>query len=307
MKKYIKIIFALFIIPLVFTSCSRDEPFVAPPPPPPVVNVVVNEIYSRGDTLNPDWIEIYNPGTTSKDISGYKIYDNGGQAGTKSKKVIPAGTVLAAGAYIAIVVDVAGDTTGFGLSSGGEKVWLENSAGSIIDSVEFPALGIDTSYGRNPNGSTNWAKLAPPTKAAANFGGTVVAVMMNEIYSRGIPTDPDWIEIFNPNSIAMDLSGYKIYDVGGNGGLKPKMVLPPGSLIPATGYLVVVTDSVGTASGFGLSSTGEEVWLENTAGSVIDDVVFPAMPDTAKSYGRIPNGSATWQLSTKTKGAPNQP
>ena len=48
----------------------------------------MNEVYSRGTTIAPDWIEIYNPSATVIDISGYKIYDNGGQSWFKAKKVI---------------------------------------------------------------------------------------------------------------------------------------------------------------------------------------------------------------------------
>ena len=52
----------------------------------------MNEIYSRGVAGNLDWIEIYNGASTQIDVSGYKIYDNGGQGGTKPKKALPAGT-----------------------------------------------------------------------------------------------------------------------------------------------------------------------------------------------------------------------
>lgn len=310
MKARVLLLALFIIIPLLFTSCGRDEPFVAPPAPTPAVNVKLNEVFSRGDSLNPDWIEIYNPGTTAINIGGYKIYDNGGQSGSKPKMVIPAGTSIPALGFYSIVVDISA-AEGFGLSSSGEKVWLENASGTIIDSVDFPAIGSkDTTYGRFPDGSSNWIKCTPPTRDSVNKSGSgtvTLPVMMNEIYSRGVPTDPDWIEIFNPNTTTIDLSGYFIYDGGGQSGTKPKMMLPPGSVIPANGYLVVVTDSAGAAAGFGLSSAGETVWLENAAGSVIDNVAFPAMDDT-QSYSRIPNGSTTWQLSnTITRGAPNMP
>ena len=133
----------LFIISGMFLSCSRDEPFVEPPPPPP--DVQINEVYSRGTLGNEDWIEIYNPSTTATDISGFKIYDSGGQAGSKPKKEIPQGTVIPAGGFFVIVVD---DTleSGFGLSSSGETVWLENASSSIIDSIAFPALGVFQTY-----------------------------------------------------------------------------------------------------------------------------------------------------------------
>ena len=82
------------------------------------------------------------------------------------------------------------------------------------------------------------------------------------------------------------------------------MVLPAGSLITANGFFVIITDDT-TESGFGLSSNGEEVWLEDVSGFVIDDVIFSAMADT-QSYCRIPDGNSNWQLTDYiTKGFEN--
>ncbi|HRZ22305.1 MAG TPA: hypothetical protein P5184_11590, partial [Bacteroidales bacterium] len=59
-------------------------------------------------------------------------------------------------------------------------------------------------------------------------------------------------------------------------------------------------------AGFGLSSGGDEVWLENAEGTVIDYVAIPAM-ETTQSYGRLPDGTDNWQLlNTITKGTANQ-
>ncbi|HEX9252008.1 MAG TPA: lamin tail domain-containing protein, partial [Ignavibacteriaceae bacterium] len=247
---------SIFIFSGIFLSCSREEPFVAPPPPPEVINAKINEIYSRGTVGNEDWIEIYNPSTSAMDISGYKIYDSGGESGSKPKKEFPAGTVIPAGGFFVIVVD---DTTesGFGLSSNGETVWLENTSG-IIDSITFPALGVDTSYARNPDGSSVWVKLSPPTKGESNSsgGGETQALVMNEFFSRGADPDFDWIEIYNPNSVQVELTGYKIYDGGGNLGTKPKMEFPVGAVVPANGFYVIVVD-IQDPAGFGLGSGGD--------------------------------------------------
>lgn len=300
----------LLVFSAIFFSCSREEPFVAPPPPPEVITAKINEIYSRGTIGNEDWIEIYNPSTSQMNVGGYKIYDSGGESGSKPKKEIPAGTTIPAGGYFVIVVD---DTleSGFGLSSGGEKVWLEDAANAIIDSISFPALGVDTTYGRSPNGSANWAALTPPSKGTANGsgGGATLPLMMNEVFSRGVDPDFDWVEIHNPNSVQVDLSGYKIYDLGGNSGSKPKKPFPAGAFIPANGYyVIVVDDAAADGSDFGLSSGGDEVWFENASGIVIDNIAIPAMPVATTSFSRIPNGGINWQISnTITKGAPNQP
>lgn len=290
----------------IFISCSREEPFVAPPPLPP--DVKLNEIYSRGTAGNEDWIEIYNPDTSPKDISGYKIYDSGGQSGSKPKKEIPAGTTIPAGGFFVIVVDDTLDS-GFGLSSGGEHVWLEKADGNLIDDMTFPALGVDTSYARNPNGSDTWVELSPPTKGTTNVGGgggATQPLVMNEFFSRGADPEFDWIEIYNPNPVQVELTGYKIYDGGGNAGTKPKLEFPVGEVIPANGFYVIVVD-VQDAAGFGLGSGGDECWLENPAGTVIDNQVIPAMTVETTSYCRFPDGSTNWLISnTITKGAPNQ-
>ena len=266
----------------------------------------MNEIYSRGVAGNLDWIEIYNPLATPLDISGYKIYDSGGQAGSKPKKLFPSGTVLPAKGFTVVITDTAdfvGDLSGFGLSSGGETVWLEDAGGVLIDSVVFPALGTDTSYARVPDGSNFLTKSTPLTRGASN-----VLIKMNEIYSRGVAGNLDWIEIYNASSSSLDVSGYKIYDSGGQAGSKPKKLLPVGTILPSKGFYVVITDTAdfpGDLSGFGLSSGGETVWLENATGLLIDTVVIPALGvDT--SYARMPDGSGVFvKLSPTTRGISN--
>lgn len=274
--------------------------------PTPVANLKLNEVYSRGVETDPDWVEVYNAGTESVDMSGWKIYDAGGQSGSKPKKEFPAGSVVAPGEWIIIVVDDA-DASGFGLSSNGEKIWLENSSSALVDSVEFPALDENTSFGRYPDGTDNWQVLNVVTKGAANDNSTpppAILIKMNEIFSKGIDTDPDWIEIYNASAVAVDLSGYKIYDSGGQSGSKPKKEFPAGTTIEAGGFFVIVVDDA-DASGFGLSSNGEEVWLEDASGAVTDNVVFPAMV-AGQSYGRKPDGSDNMVIFTEiTRGTSN--
>jgi hypothetical protein len=264
--------------------------------------IKMNEIYSRGVTDAPDWIEIYNGSSTSVNIAGYKIYDNGGQAGTKPKMVLPTGSIIPAKSFLVIVTDISTsvDPSGFGLSSGGEKVWLEDGTGAIADSITFPAMDTTQTYSRLPDGGT-WKLVTPLTRGASNS-----LALMNEIYSRGTAAELDWIELYNTTSSSLDISGYKIYDVGGQGGTKPKMTLPSGAVIPAKGYYAVVTD-ISTAtdpSGFGLSSSGETVWLENKSGAIIDSITFAVM-DTSQSYGRYPDGKAWALLNKRTKAATN--
>lgn len=270
--------------------------------------VKMNEIYSRGGGTvysGPDWIEIYNAGTAAVDISGYKIYDSGGNGGTKPKMTLASGITIPAKGFYVVVTDIATttDPSGFGLSSGGEKVWLEDKTGAVIDTVTFAAMTENQTYSRVPNGST-WKLVPTMTRGLSNS-----IIVMNEIYSRGggtVYAEPDWIELYNSSAAEVDLSGYKIYDSGGNGGTKPKMTLASGTKIPAKGYLAIVTD-ISTSvdpSGFGLSSGGEEVWLEDNTGAVIDNISFAAMTES-QTFSRVPDGG-NWGLVTgMTRGKTN--
>ncbi len=133
-------------------------------------SVKMNEIFSRGTAANPDWIEIYNNSSSSVDISNFKIYDNAGYSGTKPKKAFPSGTILPAYGFYVVITDTAdfpGDLSAFGLSNSGEMVWLENELGTVIDSVDFPALTATQTYGRAPDGG-NWKILNTITKGKSN-------------------------------------------------------------------------------------------------------------------------------------------
>jgi hypothetical protein len=123
------------------------------------------------------WIELYNPTSGQVSLKRYKIYDIGGQGGTKSKKVFPSTAVIPAGGFYVIITDTAdfaGGNSAFGLSNSGEKVWFEDSTGAILDSVTY---GVTASaaqtYGRSPDGGPRKV-LTTVTRGSSNGGSTAV-------------------------------------------------------------------------------------------------------------------------------------
>ena len=308
MKTTLMLFAALLIVAGSFLSCSREAPTLTGPPPVVVVPVVFNEVYARGTVANPDWIELYNPNADSIDIGGYAVYNLAGKTGAKPKKTIPVGTHIQGTGYYVLVVNDTISTSAFDLSAAGETVWFANATGTAIDSVAIPALGIDSSYARKPDGTGAWVITTPPTKGDAN---SILPVVMNEIFVQGVVGNLDWIELYNPNTVSASLDGYKIYDIGGQSGSKPKKPFPVGTTIPAKGFYVIIVDTAsfaGDLSGFGLSQSGEAVWLENAGGNIIDHVTFPAMSTSngAATYGRKPDGSSSWQILTViTRGTSN--
>ena len=107
--------------------------------------MVINEINYRSiDSFNPDdWIELYNPETTAKDISNWKIKDDN----DSHVFVIPEGTQVEANGYLVIVKDEADFAAAFpgtpyigelGFGFGGsDEVRLYSSDDKLVDEVKY--------------------------------------------------------------------------------------------------------------------------------------------------------------------------
>lgn len=150
---------AVLIIVILLSACSTEEDTIAGPGASDV-NLVINEVLSTG---SPDWLEIYNPGTETVDLSGFYLYDEGSAS---DKSLFPEGTAIPAGGFL--VWDCDDVQTNFKLSSGGEIVTLEDTQQRVIDTVDFPALNDGVSWARVPDGSDSWSELTDPTPGASN-------------------------------------------------------------------------------------------------------------------------------------------
>lgn len=145
---------------LVFPSCSpeKEEP---EPEISAAEGLFINEINAAGN----DWIELYNSTASAKDLSNYRVYDD-----PAIEYVLPSGTTIAAKGFLVIYCNDlnTGLNTNFKLTSAGETVYLENRDGKVVDKVTFPALLDDQTYGRYPDGATNFAISGKLTQGLSN-------------------------------------------------------------------------------------------------------------------------------------------
>jgi len=127
-----------------------------------------------------DWLELYNNAGVAKSLYGLYLSDNhdllnkypfplNGSVSAHATKVIWMDNALNSASYM---------HANFGLSSGGETIYLTNSNGVILDSISFPTQTDDISYGRCPDGTGSWNYLATPSFNASNC-----VVGINEIQS----------------------------------------------------------------------------------------------------------------------------
>lgn len=107
---------------------------------------------SDGDSS--DWIELYNAGPTSADLSGYYLTDDDTEL---TKWAFPSGTTMAPGTMLLVFASDKGSAgpvgelhTTYKLSSGGEYLGLVDPDGQTIVheySPEFPSQETNISYG----------------------------------------------------------------------------------------------------------------------------------------------------------------
>jgi hypothetical protein len=142
-------------------------------------NLVINEfLSSNGKSLTDyngkyeDWIELYNSGTASINLSGYRLSDN---LLNPSKWTFPAVTINS-GQFL--VIFASGNNTvypnqeihtSFSMNASGEHLILTDPFGTLVDQTDSVNLEMDISYGRKPDGSGPWYYFQTPTPGASNI------------------------------------------------------------------------------------------------------------------------------------------
>ena len=141
------------------TGASQD----ADPNPVTVGVVLINEIVAAGD---PDWFEIYNPGSQTFDLSQLTFVD-----GVEFDESVPLpleDMMLPAGGFVR--VDVSDENVGFKLG-GDEDVSLFGPDGLVVDYVDWQEgdSPSDQSYGRLPDGGETLQTLSTQTPGESNI------------------------------------------------------------------------------------------------------------------------------------------
>lgn len=284
-----------------------------------VISEIMYHPKDRTDGRNGEFIELFNSESVFNDISGYRL------AGAV-EFTFPEGTVLPAGGFVVVarVPEDVRQVYGIAQVLGGYSRDLDNSSGTVQLLNPIGALMLQVEYGsRSPwpvsaDGAGHSLVLARPSfgegsaqawLASARLNGSpgrwdsriespLNRICINEVRPRSTGRDRDYVELYNHGNRPVDLSNAWLSDNPAVGRFR----LPPGTVIPAGGFLSFDEEQLG----FGFSSSGESVYLTAPGEMwVIDAVRFD--PQTAgAAYGRVPNGAATFRtLEAPTPGGPN--
>ncbi len=136
-----------------------------------VISMFINEVFADGtkDNTDPDWFEIYNNSEIPVNLAGYLVSDGGIYGTTKPKRVLGNLTIASKG-FLVISTEYNEETVQFGLSTGGDAVYLENPSGVLVASLDFGTIALagKKSYGRKPDGSSTLLIFNNPTKGSSN-------------------------------------------------------------------------------------------------------------------------------------------
>jgi hypothetical protein len=159
-----------------------------------------------------------------------------------------------------------------------------------------------------------WGMALDATRAVTNCSAAFA--VLNEVmannrsYTNSDGTLTDWVELYNPSGVPLDMAGMSLSDHSAN---PRRWVVPAGVVLGATNYLVVRCDGKSAASatngpvlnaGFGLRAGGGAVYLFDAGASLVDALTYgPQAADF--SVARVPSGSGAWALCLPTAGSAN--
>jgi regulation of enolase protein 1 (concanavalin A-like superfamily) len=198
------------------------------------------------------------------------------------------------------------------LDNGGETLTLVDAEGNLIQEIRYGDSGDwperADGYGasleinplvNNPNDPSGWNSSREFNGSPGFTGvGPFASATINEVLTHTDPPLEDAIELHNPTTQTIDLSGWFLSDDI----LEPrKFQFPNGTILNPNAYLVVYELQLNTPALGGLipfqldSAHGDDVWLTaaDTSGNLtyfIDHVAFGASQNGV-SFGRYPNGT----------------
>ncbi len=282
-------------------------------------SLVISEIMYHPTNSALEFVELFNSRGEPQDLSGYQL-------GGSISFTFPAGTVIAGGGFVVVARSPADLQSAYGLSGvlGPYMDNLPNDKGTVRLSNQGGGVLLEVNYDTvppwpaSPDGAGHSLVLARPSYGEDNplawgpsdsVGGSpgrldpftpdpLRNVVINEFLAHTDLPQLDFIELYNHGNQPLDVSGCSLSDHP----ITNLFVLPPGTTIPARGFLVYDESQLG----FALKAAGETLYFRNAAGTRVLDAVRYEGQENGVSFGRVPDGAATFRtLATCTPGTTN--
>jgi len=307
-------------------AAPEVQPTPDPTPDPFRTEVVISELQpSNKATMTDadgdfsDWIELYNPGAESADLSGCWLSDSDKEP---CKWQIPSLT-LASGEYRVIFCSKKDRTEGelhtnFALSKDGDTIYLSSPSGTVLSAVSYESCGgdaalrvdgesISESYYPTPGQPNTEEGYEAFARANDNHGELVIneAMAYNDSFHLHAGGYYDWVELKNVSGDTITLSDYYVTD---KASVPTYFQLPAVSLKPGETFVVFCGNPILTTASchapFKLSAAGDSFYVFRADGSLSDYISLYGMPLNC-SKGRIDGASGYYYFAYPTPAAQN--
>jgi Lamin Tail Domain/CotH kinase protein/Bacterial Ig domain/Immunoglobulin domain/Immunoglobulin I-set domain len=229
-------------------------------------NLRINEWLANPSGNDDDFFEIYNPNAQPVALGGLFLTDD---LLNKTKYQIPSLSFVGAGenAFALFIADnntdKGADHVNFGLTSDGESIGLFAAGEVIIDSLNFTNQENGVSEGRFPNGAASITRFRGTKTPGRSNLLPLESVVINEVLTHTDAPLEDAIELFNPTTSAVDLSGWFLSD---NKDDPKRYRIPNGTVLGPGGFVVVYESQFnplfdGRRPFFALNSSGDDLFL----------------------------------------------
>ncbi len=277
----------------------------------PASSLSINEWLANSPPGGVDWLEVFNTSSNAP-ASLQDIYLGVGGALHQLRSL----SFLPARGHVQLLADELPGAThvDFKLPATGGQLTLYDGSGVLLDRVTFAAQAEGTSEGRLPDGAPAIQPFpGTASPGAPNYVIVYSGAILNEVMARNAGSITmsnglvaDWIELYNPASTNVDLSGMVL----AIDELNDTWVFPSGSFIAANDYLIVWCTPLLPVStsfepelntNFRIDRAGA-IYLLSSPGQILDRIEFGPQVD---DYSLGMSGSGWTLLAAPTPGAPN--
>ncbi len=301
---------SLLMVPTSIMQPTTTAENVAPITEVPLIIanglIVINEFVSDPTDNADEFIELFNTGNESVNMSGWYIED-----GSETKSFIE-GTILPKGFFVI-------DKPKGILNNSGDEITLYTSEGQEIDRVVFgiwddgnimdnaPAAKDPNSTARRIdventlNNSIDFVVTNTATKGATNNVSLVIVehideaveqvidrrIIINEIFPnpKGSDSEGEFIELKNISSDSVTITGWKIGDSS-----KTRYTVPETKIMPGE-YAVFFRKETKIS----LNNSGSEIIrLFTTTGALVDSGIYEGSVEEDESFARDGSGIFSW-------------
>jgi hypothetical protein len=286
-----------------------------------VLSEIMYHPHERPDGKETEFVEIFNSQPFFEDMSGYSLQGD-------IDYTFPTNTILEGGTYLVVAKNPADLMSAYGITGvlGPYSNSIPNNVGTLRLVNELGGIFQEVTFDTQmpwpiaADGAGHSLILARPSvgegsvgawQASDAIGGSpgraesmapepLRKVVINEFLANPDPAQAqvEFLELYNRGNTEVDLSGAWLSDSASTN----KYRVPNGTRIASHGY----ARFLGADLGFGISSTGESLYLVNASQTRVIDAIRFLGSARGVAQGRTPDGDPEIvELAAPTPGTPN--